>query len=115
MIDEHTEKTANAGTSFKNTKQFQIKKLFIDIFIFTKNIWVLSSYQYIPRKPFNSRNPSKLRALCQIKRPLHIIFAHGVKYYFDMIFRLVIYPTFRRFCGFVVQNKFSESTGTFKS
>ena len=47
MINEHIEKTANAVTSFKNTKQFQIKKLFIDIFIFPKNIWVLSSYQFL--------------------------------------------------------------------
>ena len=47
IIDEHIEKTANAVTSFKNTKQFQIKKLFIDIFIFPKNIWVLSSYQFL--------------------------------------------------------------------
>ena len=72
-------------------------------------------FRYIPRKPFTSRNPSKLRSLCQIKRSLHIAFSHGVNYYFNMIFRLVIYPDFRRFCGFVVQNKFSESMETFKS
>ena len=86
IIDEHIEKTANAVTSFKNTKQFQINKLFIDLFIFPKNICVLSSYQFLifqnsfqvnSAKIFMLRNPSKLRSLCQIKRPLHIIFSHG--------------------------------------
>ena len=126
ITDEHIEKSANAVTSFKNTKQLQNQET-IYWHTYSCSLKILGFYQvvnfwcfkivsrYISRKPFISRNPSKLRSLCQIKRPLHIIFSHGVNYYFDMIFRLVIYPTFRCFCGFALQDKFLESTETFKT
>ena len=101
----HIEKTANAVTSFKNTKQFQNQEIIywhaysfaLKIFGFYQviNFWCFKIVsRYIPRKPFILRNPSKLRCLCQIKRPLHIIYSHGVNSYFDMIFRIVIYSTF---------------------
>ena len=104
--------------SFKSRNYLLTYLYSLKIFGFYKviNFWCFKIVsKYIPRKPFISPNLSKLRSLCQIKRLRHVIFSHGVNYYFDLIFRLVIYPTFCRFCVFVLQNKFSESTETFKS